>query len=92
MCRIASGKERIDIINRKQKNGTTYVYRRISIYDKERGYYITKEQTLMGKKMNDSDEIIPTRTKSKANDIKTNIKAKKGSDRCFSNNRTYWQD
>ena len=64
MGRKASGKDRIDIINKVQKNGTTYVYRRISIYNKEKGYYITKEEKLLGKKINGSDEILPTRVKS----------------------------
>ena len=77
MGRIASGKERIDIIYRKQKNNTTYVYRRISIYDKEHGYYITKEQKLIGKKINGTDEIVSTRTKLMSNESKEDIKAQK---------------
>lgn len=71
MGRKASGKDRIDIINKVQKNGTTYVYRRISIYNKEKGYYITKEEKLLGKKINGSDEILPTRVKSEKGSKKT---------------------
>lgn len=74
MGRIASGKERIDIINRSQKNGTIYVYERISVYDKSKGYYVTKEEKLLGKKVNGSDEIIPTRSKRKKEDMISNLK------------------
>lgn len=61
MGRIASGKERVDLIEKDQGNGTVYVYRRVSIYNKEKGYYVSKEQKLLGKKVNGSDEIVPTR-------------------------------
>lgn len=63
MGRIASGKERVDLIEKDQGNGTVYVYRRVSIYNKEKGYYVSKEQKLLGKKVNGSDEIVPTRAK-----------------------------
>ena len=33
MGRKASGKERIDIFDKPQANGTMYVYKRISVYD-----------------------------------------------------------
>ncbi len=63
MGRKASGQERTDIIERRQKNGSTYVYRRVSAYDSEKGYYTCREQKLLGKKLPGSDEIIPTRPK-----------------------------
>lgn len=63
MGRKASGQERTDTIEKRQKNGSVYVYRRISAYDSEKGYYVTKEQKLIGKKLPGSDEIVPTRPK-----------------------------
>lgn len=63
MGRKASGKERVDLIEKDQGNGTVYVYRRVSVYNKEKGYYVSKEQKLLGKKVDGSDEVIPTRTK-----------------------------
>ena len=63
MGRKASGKERIDIFDKPQANGTMYVYKRISVYDATKGYYVSKEQKLIGKKLPGSDEIIPTRPK-----------------------------
>ena len=63
MGRKASGKERIDIFDKPQTNGTIYVYKRISVYNAEKGYYVSKEQKLIGKKLPGSDEIIPTRPK-----------------------------
>ncbi|MCR5605094.1 MAG: transposase [Lachnospiraceae bacterium] len=63
MGRKASGKDRVDYIEKRQSNGTIYVYKRISAYNPEKGYYQAKEQKLLGKKMPDSDEIIPTRPK-----------------------------
>ncbi len=63
MGRKASGKERVDIIEKPQANGSVYVYRRVSAYNSEKGYYTAKEQKLIGKKMSRSDEIIPTRPK-----------------------------
>ncbi len=52
MVRKASGKERIDIFDKPQANGTVYVYKRISSYDANKGYYVSKEQKLMkGKKL-----------------------------------------
>ena len=64
MGRKASGKERTDIIRKKQKNGSVYVYQRVSIYNPEKGYYVSKGQTLIGKETPGSDEIQPTRPKS----------------------------
>lgn len=64
MGRKASGNERVDLIERKQKNGTVYVYRRVSVYSKEKGYYVSKEQKLLGKKDAETGEIKPTRSKS----------------------------
>lgn len=43
MGRKASGKERVDLIEKDQGNGTVYVYRRVSVYSKEKGYYVSKE-------------------------------------------------
>ncbi len=63
MGRKASGKERVDIIHRKQKNGSIYVIRRISGYNREKGYYTTKHEELLGKILPGSDEIIETRPK-----------------------------
>lgn len=63
MGRKASGKERVDIFDKPQANGTIYVYKRISVYSAEKGYYVSKEQKLIGKKLPGSDEIIPTRPK-----------------------------
>lgn len=39
MGRKASGKERVDIIEKPQSNGSVYVYRRVSAYNSEKGYY-----------------------------------------------------
>ena len=64
MGRTASGKERVDIIEKPQKNGTIYVYRRVSVYNSERGFYTAREQKLIGKKVPGSDEVVPTRPKS----------------------------
>lgn len=64
MGRKASGNERVDYIEKDQGNGTTYVYKRVSVYSKEKGYYVSKGQTLLGKKIDGSDEIVPTRPKS----------------------------
>ena len=72
MGRRASGKDRVDYIEKPQDNGSTYVYKRISGYDKEKGYYVTKEQTLLGKKMPGSDEIVPTRPKAAKGSRKKN--------------------
>ena len=66
MGREASGKERVDIIEKAQKNGSVYVYRRVSRYDSEKGYYRATAQKLLGKKLPGSDEILPTRTKAEA--------------------------
>lgn len=63
MGRKASGAERVDLIEKKQANGTVYVYRRISAYNKEKGYYVSKEQKLLGKKDAETGEIVPTRPK-----------------------------
>lgn len=49
MGRKASGKERVGLIEKDQENRTVYVYRRVSVYNKERGYYVSKEQKLLGK-------------------------------------------
>lgn len=65
MGRKASEKERIDYIEKPQRNGTVYVYRRVSVYSHEKGYYIAQEQKLLGKKFPGSDEVVPTRPKSK---------------------------
>lgn len=66
MGRKASGKERHDRIEKKQKNGTIYVYDRVSVYDSEKRYYKSIKSTLIGKKMPGSDEIVPTRPKAAA--------------------------
>jgi transposase len=71
MGRTASKKERIDILEKTQKNGTTYVYQRISVYDKDKGYYVSKEQKLLGKKEAGSDDLIATRPKSPDGSRKT---------------------
>ena len=71
MSRKASGKERVDIIEKTQKNGSVYVYRRVSIYDASKGYYVSKEQKLLGKKLEGSDEIVPTRPKAMQGSRKT---------------------
>ena len=72
MGRIASGKERVDFIERPQKNGSIYVFRRVSTYDRTKGFYVTKEQKLIGKKVPGSQEIVPTRPKSPTGVRKTN--------------------
>ena len=66
MGRKASGRERVDIIEKTQKNGSVYVYRRVSKYNSEKRYYVATEQKLLGKKLPGSEEIIPTRAKAKA--------------------------
>lgn len=71
MGRKASGKERVDITEKPQANGSVYVYRRVSAYNSEKGYYTAKEQKLIGKKMPGSDEIIPTRPKAPKGTRKT---------------------
>ncbi len=48
-----------------------YVYRGVSAYNNEKGYYTVKEQKLIGKKMSGSDEIIPTRPKAPKGTRKT---------------------
>jgi len=73
MGRKASGKERIDIIKKKQKNGSIYVYERVSLYDKEKGFYISKNERLLGKQVNGSDEIVATRAKNKKTDKAQNV-------------------
>ncbi len=42
MGRKASGKERVDIIEKPQANGSVYVYRRVSDYNSEMWYYTAK--------------------------------------------------
>ena len=49
--RIASGKERVDEIEKEQPNGTMYVYCRVSVYNKEKGYYVSIGQQLLRKKL-----------------------------------------
>lgn len=64
MGRKVSENEHVDLIEKKQKNGTIYVYRWVSVYSREKGYYVAKEQKLLGKKGNGTGEIIHTRSKS----------------------------
>ena len=72
MGRIASGKEKVYNVKKIQKNGSIYVYQRTSIYDKEKGYYITKKEKLLGKIVEGSDEIVQTRTKLPKDSKKSN--------------------
>ena len=57
-------KERKDLIERKQRNGTTYVYERTSVYDSKRKFYVPVSHKLIGKKLPGSNQVIPTRPKS----------------------------
>lgn len=66
MARTASGKQRIDRIINKQKNGDRYVYERISEYDKEKRYYKSVSTKLLGIMKPGSDDrydLLPTRPK-----------------------------
>ena len=63
MGRVASDQEKIDQVEKKQKNGSIYVYERHSRYDSSKGYYVSIGQKLIGKKLPGSDQIVPTRSK-----------------------------
>lgn len=66
MTRTASGKQRIERIINKQKNGDRYVYERISEYDKEKKYYRSVSTKLLGIMKPGSDDrydLLPTRPK-----------------------------
>ena len=66
MPRHASGKERIERIIAKQKNGDRYVYERKSRYNPEKKYYVSVCSKLIGKMKQGSDDkydLIPTRPK-----------------------------
>lgn len=63
MGRVASGQERVDRVEKKQKNGSVYIYERRSRYDSSKGYYVSVGQKLIGKKLPGSDQIVPTRSK-----------------------------
>ena len=67
MARTASGKQRIERIINKQKNGERYVYERVSEYDKEKRYYRSVSTKLLGIMKPGSDDrydLLPTRPKS----------------------------
>ncbi len=63
MGKVASGKERIDVIHKKQSNGTIYVYERTSYYDPARKFYVPKGTKIIGKILPGTTEVIQTRPK-----------------------------
>ena len=60
----AMPRERVDFVERKRPDGTSYVYKRVSVYDPARQFYVPKSHTLIGKKLPGSNQIVPTRPKS----------------------------
>ena len=63
MGRVASDQEKIDQVEKKQKNGSIYVYERHSRHDSSKGYYVSVGQKLIRKKLFGSDQIVPIRSK-----------------------------
>ena len=74
MGRRALGKDRVERITCRQKNGDIYVFERTSRYDPEKKYYVTVSSTLLGKLKpgsNDRYDLLPTRPKKKAAQVST---------------------
>lgn len=72
MPRKASGKLRIDHIQRKQDNGDIYVYEVISKYNPEKKYNQQISSKLLGKIPAGSDKMIATRPRKKKEPLSEN--------------------
>lgn len=63
MSRTYTGKTHESLVERRQKNGDIYVYRRITQYCRETQKTKTVSMDLLGKKVPGSSELVKTRTR-----------------------------
>ncbi len=77
MPRKASGKTRIDRIERPQKNGDTYIYEVVSQYNPEKKYNVQVSSKLLGKIPSGSTQIVATRPRRKKEEAAVPADAKR---------------